>query len=115
MLTMLDAIHVRYSNQGNNELYKKLDNIQFYVKSLGYFNLSEELYIKMNARGLQLSPFENFKADLTNFISDKEYVPFRQQVALYKKDCEAKVEFKFNFSVNLEAMWIDVFWPKGGG
>lgn len=113
MLTMLDAIHVRYSNQGNNELYKKLDNIQFYVKSLGYFNLSEELYIKMNARGLQLSPFENFKADLTNFISDKEYVPFRQQVALYKKDCEAKVEFKFNFSVKLDAKWIDIFWKKG--
>lgn len=113
MLTMLDAIHVRYNNQGNNELYKKLDNIQFYVKSLGYFNLSEELYIKMNARGLQLSPFENFKADLTNFISDKEYVPFRQQVALYKKDCEAKVEFKFNFSVKLDAKWIDIFWKKG--
>ena len=113
MLTMLDAIHVRYGNQGNNELYKKLDNIQFYVKSLGYFDLSEELYIKMNARGLQLSPFENFKADLTNFISDKEYVPFRQQVALYKKDCEAKVEFKFNFSVKLDAKWIDIFWKKG--
>lgn len=113
MLTMLDAIHVRYNNQGNNELYKKLDNIQFYVKSLGYFNLSEELYIKMNARGLQLSPFENFKADLTNFISGKEYVPFRQQVALYKKDCEAKVEFKFNFSVKLDAKWIDIFWKKG--
>lgn len=113
MLTMLDAIHVRYNNQRNNELYKKLDNIQFYVKSLGYFNLSEELYIKMNARGLQLSPFENFKADLTNFISDKEYVPFRQQVALYKKDCEAKVEFKFNFSVKLDAKWIDIFWKKG--
>lgn len=113
MLTMLDAIHVRYSNQGNNELYKKLDNIQFYVKSLGYFNLSEELYIKMNARGLQLSPFENFKADLTNFISDKEYVPFRQQVPLCKKDSEAKVEFKFNFSVKLDAKWIDIFWKKG--
>ena len=70
MLTMLDAIHEKYNNQDNHELYKKLGNIQFYVKSLGYFNLSEELYIKMNARGLQLSPFENFKADLINFINN---------------------------------------------
>lgn len=113
MLTMLDAIHVRYNNQKSSELYKKLNNIQFYVKSLGYFNLSEELYIKMNARGLQLSPFENFKADLTNFISDKEYTPFKQQVPLYKKDSEAKVEFSFNFSVKLDAKWIDIFWKKG--
>lgn len=113
MLTMLDAIHVRYNNQNSNELYKKLNNIQFYVKSLGYFNLSEELYIKMNARGLQLSPFENFKADLTNFISNKEYKPFRQQVSLYKKDSEEKVGFNFNFSVKLDAKWIDIFWKKG--
>ncbi len=113
MLTMLDAIHVRYNNQESNELYKKLDNIQFYVKSLGYFNLSEELYIKMNARGLQLSPFENFKADLTNFISGKEYKPFKQQVSLYKKDSGEKAEFNFNFSVKLDAKWIDIFWKKG--
>ena len=73
MLTMLDAIHERYNNQESDNLFPKLGNIQFYVKSLGFFNLSEELYIKMNARGLQLSPFENFKADLTNFIGDKDY------------------------------------------
>ena len=76
MLTMLDAIHERYINQDNKALYTKLANIQFYVKSLGFFNLSEELYIKMNARGLQISPFENFKADLTNYIGGIDYPPF---------------------------------------
>ena len=113
MLVMLDAIHDRYNNQDSNELYKKLDNIQFYVKSLGYFNLSEELYIKMNARGLQLSPFENFKADLINFINNKEYAPYKELVPLYKKDSDDKVEFNFNFSVKLDAKWIDIFWKKG--
>ena len=113
MLTMLDAIHERYNNQESNEIYKKLGNIKFYVKSLGYFNLSEELYIKMNARGLQLSPFENFKADLINFISNKDYAPYKALVPLYKKDSDVKVGFDFNFSVKLDAKWIDIFWKKG--
>ena len=113
MLTMLDAIHERYNNQESDNLFTKLSNIQFYVKSLGFFNLSEELYIKMNARGLQLSPFENFKADLTNFISDKDYEPFKQLVPLYRKDSGEQVEFHFNFSVKLDAKWIDIFWKKG--
>ena len=113
MLTMLDSIHEHYQVQENHELYKKLDTIQFYVKSLGYFNLSEELYIKMNARGLQLSPFDNFKADLTNFISNNAYEGFKQMVPLYKKDSSYEVEFNFNFSVKLDAKWIDIFWKKG--
>lgn len=113
MLTMLDAIHERYINQENNALHTKLANIQFYVKSLGFFNLSEELYIKMNARGLQLSPFENFKADLINYIGGIDYPPFKKLVPLYRKDSEEKVEFHFNFSVKLDAKWIDIFWRKG--
>ena len=113
MLTMLDAIHERYINQESNDLHTKLKNLQFYVKSLGYFNLSEELYIKMNARGLQLSPFENFKADLTNFISNTPYERYKELVPLYKKNSEEKVEFHFNFSVKLDAKWIDLFWKKG--
>lgn len=113
MLTMLDAIHERYINQDNKALYTKLANIQFYVKSLGFFNLSEELYIKMNARGLPLSPFENFKADLTNYIGGIDYSPFKEEVPLYCKDSEDQVEFHFNFSVKLDAKWIDIFWRKG--
>ena len=113
MLTMLDAIHERYNKQENSSLFPKLGNIQFYVKSLGFFNLSEELYIKMNARGLQLSSFESFKADLTNYVGNKNYAPFKELVPLYKKDSKDLVEFHFNFSVKLDAKWIDIFWKKG--
>lgn len=113
MLTMLDAIHERYINQDDNTLHTKTSNIQFYVKSLGFFNLSEELYIKMNARGLQLSSFEKFKADLTNYISEVDYPPFKKLVPLYRKDSEETVEFHFNFSVKLDSKWIDMFWRKG--
>ncbi len=113
MLTMLDAIHERYINQDNKMLYIKLANIQFYVKSLGFFNLSEELYIKMNARGLQLSPFENFKADLINYMGKIDYPPFKELVPLYRKGSDEKVEFHFNFSIKMDAKWIDIFWQQG--
>ena len=32
------------------------------------YNLSEELYMKMNARGLPLSVFDNFKAEFTGAL-----------------------------------------------
>ena len=112
MLTMLDAIHERYTAIENAALFPKLQNLQFYVKSLGVFNLSEELYIKMNARGLQLSPFENFKADLTNFISNTDYQPYRTYLPLYKKDPGEQVPFHFNFSIKLDAKWVDIFWGR---
>lgn len=113
MLTMLDAIHERYTESNRHDLYKRLQYLQFYVKSLGVFNLSEELYIKMNARGLQLSPFENFKADLTNFVSNNDYQGYQEQVPLYKKNSKEMVPFSFNFSVKLDAKWVDIFWKNG--
>ena len=115
MLTMLDAIHERYTKLEKKSLFGRLQNLQFYVKSLGMFNLSEDLYIKMNARGLQLSPFENFKADLTNFVSSEKYEPFCEMVSLYKKGADVQVPFHFNFSVKLDAKWVDIFWRNGNG
>lgn len=112
MLTMLDSIHERYTAGGETNLFTKLQNIQFYVKSLGVFNLSEELYIKMNARGLQLSPFENFKADLTHFVSNTDYASYNELVPLYKKGTPDKAPFYLNFSVKLDAKWVDIFWNR---
>lgn len=112
MLTMLDAIHEKYNEPGRYPLPSNLANIRFYVKSLGYYNLSEELYIKMNARGLQLSAFENFKADLTNFVS-KCGGEFKELVPLYKPGASDEIPFNQNFSIKLDAKWVDLFWKKG--
>lgn len=113
MLTMLDAIHDKYTSLSCHDLYEKLDLINFYVKSLGVYNLSEELYIKMNARGLQLTPFENFKADLTNFVSNCDAPSFKEKVPLYKDGSDELVPFDFNFSIKLDAKWVDLFWKNG--
>ncbi|WP_185908896.1 GmrSD restriction endonuclease domain-containing protein [Campylobacter troglodytis] len=63
MLNMLDLIYERINNKTKLENFiKNLDNISFYVFDMGKFELGEELYIKMNARGKQLSKCENLKA-----------------------------------------------------
>ena len=96
MLVMLDAIHEEYQKLDSPVLYTKLDRLQFYILSLGQFDLSEELYVKMNARGLALSSFENFKADLLDYMSATE-------------TSEEKV---LEFSTSLDTRWIDIFWNK---
>ena len=114
MLTMLDSIHEFYNRQDSRDLHKRLDNIRFYVKSLNYFHLSDELYIKMNARGLQLSTFENFKADLTSYVSSFSEGSFLKQVPLYSEiPTTDTVPFNLNFSIKLDAKWVDMFWKSG--
>lgn len=65
MLNMLDLIYERIKNKRDFEkLAKNLDNITFdeFDMDMGDFRLGEELYIKMNARGKQLSRYENLKS-----------------------------------------------------
>lgn len=45
--------------------------IVFYYLPLKKFGLSDDLYVKMNARGKALTPFENFKADLIGYIRNQ--------------------------------------------
>lgn len=65
MLGMLDAIHHHYndikeksSSPTEFSLYNKLNLLRFYEHSLDGYSRTDELYIKMNARGLPLAPFE---------------------------------------------------------
>lgn len=99
MLIMLDTIDKYYKEIGVS-IADKLEHIRFYALNLNDFNLTEELYIKMNARGLPLTPFENFKADLVGY-----YKP--------AKDAPEK-EFKswLDFATKLDTEWIDIFWYK---
>ena len=63
MLYMLDLIFERVENKKDiQKLTENLDNITFNLFDMGKFELGEELYIKMNARGKQLSKYENLKS-----------------------------------------------------
>lgn len=102
MLIMLDAIHAKFKEESN--LWEKLTNEQritfLYVK-LKDFGLSDDLYIKMNARGKQLTPFENFKAQFEKHIEKNE---FEKEI----KNPEDK------FTHKMDTVWTDLFWKYRG-
>lgn len=109
-LNMLDAMRATFNN--NNTYFSKLtdkDNpiITFLFMDLGKNNLSDDLYIKMNSRGVQLTSFENFKAKLEGFISksniQKEYV-------LQLDFSDKKVDFKTYYTYQLDSRWSNFIW-----
>ena len=73
--------------------------IAFYYQPLKDFGLSDDLYIKMNARGKQLTPFENFKADLIGYIEQES-----------KKD--ETWNKLLNVPILLDTDWMDIFWKN---
>jgi hypothetical protein len=105
-LAMLDSIQKIFGDMTG--LYEKLENtdkpiITFQLLELEQFGLSDDLYIKMNARGKPLTVFENFKARLerhlnTNFPKWKE----RTHGVLGP--------VKDYFSHCIESRWSDLFW-----
>lgn len=106
-LVMLDAIHRRFGvAQG---LYARLTDtehpaITFQLLDLKHFGLSDDLYIKMNARGKPLTPFETFKAryeqTLENLFLDERRMLDGQPVSV--------AEY---FSRRMDTRWADFFWP----
>lgn len=74
--------------------------IHFLFKDMKDENLplSDDLYIKMNARGKQLTDFENFKADLIGYAPDED------------KPNEKLFNYKTASLIDNE--WTDVFWKE---
>lgn len=77
--------------------------ILFYYLPLEKFGLSDDLYIKMNARGKQLTSFENFKADLIGLISEHAKVNSEWQRLLDPQD---------GFPIKIDTTWTDIFWKN---
>ncbi|MEI0526112.1 DUF262 domain-containing protein [Brachyspira murdochii] len=76
MLNMMDLIYKKIEDKDTQTLNKyknNLDNITFSIFNMGEYNLGEELYIKMNARGKQLSKYENLKAYIESDLNLKEH------------------------------------------
>ncbi|WP_430409273.1 DUF262 domain-containing protein [Kordia sp.] len=100
MLRTLDDIHLKFKDIDN--LWDKLINedlISFYYVELEGIGLTDDLYIKMNARGKLLSPFENFKASFEKKIVDEGW--------------ENTIEDeKSKFAFKIDTVWTDYFWSN---
>lgn len=84
--------------------------IKFYHLALKDFGLSDDLYIKMNARGKQLTDFENFKADLIGYItrqSEEESLEESQQ-----KEWKELIHPKDGIPIKIDTKWTDFFWEN---
>ena len=77
--------------------------IKFYHLDLLGIKQSDNLYVKMNARGEQLTSFENFKADLVGYLSKKD--DLKDFVALGNKKYILK---------KWDVDWTDLFWNERG-
>ncbi len=89
MLGMLDEVASK-----RKELqavpFRSLERIRFYYLPIEKFGLSNELYIRMNARGEQLTSFEHFKSSFYKVIQD------HQSLSAIKE----KMEYD----------WVDALW-----
>ena len=94
MLNVLDSIHLLFQN--TNQIWENLNKITFHFIELQNFGLSDDLYIKMNARGKALTDFENFKAKFEQYIK--------------KENWEANADIKETFSNRIDNLWMDLFW-----
>lgn len=99
MLNMLDDIHSKFFNikdLWNHLIVSNKKLINFYYIELEHIGLTDDLYIKMNARGKLLTTFENIKAGLEKKIRDEEW--------------EKEGVLKNSFSFNIDTIWADFFW-----
>ena len=111
MLAMLDSIDLLYraENLHGKKYLSRLENLKFYVFPLNKYNLTEDLYIKMNARGKQLSGYENFKADLINWMKSKD----NPEKTRFYQDCTyrgRKMKYFMAFAQKMDNEWTDIFW-----
>ena len=95
--------------------WKKLTNeslcpIVFYNLPLHDFGLSDDLYIKMNARGKQLTSFENFKADLVGYIIKRAEENTDENTQL--KEWGLLLDSIGGIPIKFDTDWTDIFWSN---
>ncbi|WP_425640656.1 GmrSD restriction endonuclease domain-containing protein [Marinomonas gallaica] len=110
-LNMLDSIQDMFA--GNEAgLFLRLCQIEkpyitFQFLNLHSFGLSDELYIKMNARGKPLTVFENFKAKLEQYI-ESYIAPWPAYELPFRNGVVNGYEY---FIHKIDTDWADLFWP----
>ena len=105
-LKVLDAIHQRFQNIAG--LYARITDaerpaITFQLLDLDNFGLSDDLYIKMNARGKPLTEYETFKARYEQQLKET----FNAVTLTLEGENISSAEF---FARRIDTTWADFFW-----
>lgn len=107
MLNMIDAIHLKYNALHCTNLSPQLNKLCFYVLMLEQFDMNDELYIKMNSRGLSLTAFENFKASIVKYMKEEKHDS--KYTTNYG---QTNQPFWLYFTTMIDASWVDMLWRK---
>ena len=119
MLVMLNSIETKLNGKNQEELTKGWNKlisnnppITFHFKQLNDIGLTDDLYIKMNARGKALTDFENFKARFEKYIKENE---FENDLTLNEANKDQWKELtEKTFSHKIDTIWTDLFWKHRG-
>ena len=105
-LTMLDAIHKSFAG-ARGAFARLVDDqqpvITFQLLNLDHFGLSDDLYIKMNARGKPLTAFETFKARYEHELKGQ----FSDETRDFGGQTFSVADF---FARRMDTRWADFFW-----
>lgn len=106
MLVMLDEMDGQFSEMKDFnfiQAYERLIGdkapVTFQMLPLNGYNRTDDLYIKLNARGIHLSDFENFKARLEDWM----------------KDVLANDKLLGDFKKKVDGVWNDYLWQFRNG
>lgn len=107
---MLDAIHEKFYDK--KEFFARLLDrekpaITFLFMNLEAFKLTDDLYIKMNSRGKQLTPFENFKAQYSEYLKT---IKTDRTFSLSKGNTRLPVSMDKYFLHCIDTIWTDMIW-----
>ena len=99
MLNTLDDIHFKIEGKPLLILYKGLMDarVNFDFLDLDQIEQTDEIYVKMNARGKSLSDFEHFKAWLIGYVQK-----WKHKDPIIFLDWEDKLDID----------WLDLFWSE---
>ena len=105
-LEVLDALHAKFI--GRKDFYGRLARhdppyITFQLLDLRRFDLSDDLYIKMNARGVPLTGFETFKARLEKRLTE---LCADASTPLGRRNPPVPEYFR----KQIDTRWADLFW-----
>lgn len=111
MLRMLDSIHTIFSDQPIG-LYERLVSddspaITFRLLPLKDNGLNEDLYIKMNSRGLPLTRFEKIKAKIIQYLSQSSEVRILRRTT---EELNRETPIEKYFSYKIDTVWAYMFW-----
>ena len=117
MLVVLEAIESKFNEKNIDRAWGKLTGeepaIIFYLLEMGDIGLPDDLYIKMNSRGKELTKFEHFKSQFSRIINEEHRQIFNKKIDKEWSDLFWNI-FKENTSEDLaldvDSGFLSFFW-----